>query len=70
MDGGKTPGYASQGGGGDGNTGTVPIRSGDAMKHTGGGGGAHGWASNNYSNDRVGGFGGSGIVILKSSEPS
>ena len=70
VDGGYTPGYASQGGGGDGNDGRVANRSGDAMKHTGGGGGAHGWASNNYSNDRVGGFGGSGIVILKSSEPS
>lgn len=70
VDSGYTPDYASLGGGGDANMGTSPFRSGDAMQYTGGGGGgAMGWNKTGpMSNTRVCGFGGSGIVIIKTSD--
>jgi hypothetical protein len=56
------PGSASQGGGtaGTGNT----TKAQDAQKHTGGGGGGGGYSVS--SNSRLGGDGGSGIVLIKS----
>jgi hypothetical protein len=57
---GNTAGTASQGGGTSG-TGISTAAS-DAQKHTGGGGGGAGYDNN--SNSRLGGDGGSGIVLL------
>lgn len=58
-----TPGTASQGGGTAGTASSTAAT--DAQKHTGGGGGGAGYHTG--SNSRLGGDGGSGIVLIKSS---
>jgi hypothetical protein len=58
-----TPGTASQGGGTGGTATTTAAQ--DAQKHTGGGGGGVAYSANSTS--ELGGRGGSGIVLIKSS---
>jgi len=60
---GGTVGTTSQGGGTSGTNSSTAAA--DAQKHTGGGGGGGGY--NTSSNSRLGGDGGSGIVLIKSS---
>jgi hypothetical protein len=65
----QAAGTASQGGGSDGTL--TSVAPSDAQKHTGGGGGGAGFTShNNGTSPRIGGDGGSGIVIVKSSDNS
>jgi alpha-tubulin suppressor-like RCC1 family protein len=60
-----TSGTSPNGGGGNGSTGSSAAQ--DAQKHTGGGGGGAGYNGN--TNSRLGGDGGSGIVIIKKLGP-
>jgi hypothetical protein len=59
----KVAGSASAGGGTGGTV--LSIKADNAQKHTGGGGGSAGWGGEAQSSTRLGGFGGSGIVLVK-----
>ena len=59
--GGRTAGVASQGGGGDGTTTTIKAENG--MANSGGGGGGAGYTSGSAA--RMGGDGGSGVVLIR-----
>src|SRR5210317_926588 len=59
----KVAGSASAGGGTGGTV--LSIKADNAQKHTVGGGGSAGWGGEAQSSTRLGGFGGSGIVLVK-----